>query len=195
MESVSLRAEYCCCCVGSDGQGSPGSCTEAPARSSGFMKPGRRGSGGLRRLLPPAGASRRLRRSRSSLHPTRRRRLRLPPVVPSLQRLHRRPAGCRRPRRRPESCRRRASASPTSPPTLAWTIILLVSRWLDFFCYFLFVDTSQGRTKANLLLFRLPRRPRRLPWCQGRRAVPLVPAARCRHSLPSGTRRVLCPAG
>jgi hypothetical protein len=26
-----------------------------------------------------------------------------------------------------------------------------------------FVDTSQGRTKANLLLLRLPRRPRRLP--------------------------------
>jgi hypothetical protein len=54
-------------------------------------------------------------------------------AVPNLRRLHRRPAGCRRSRRRPESCRRRASASPTSPPTLAWTTILLVSRWLDFF--------------------------------------------------------------
>jgi hypothetical protein len=106
-------------------------------RSSGFMKPGRRGSGGLRRLLPPAEANRRWRRSRPSLHPARRRRLRLPPVVPSLRRLHRRPAGCRRPRRRPESCRRRASASPTSPPTLVWTIILLVSRWLDDFLFFL----------------------------------------------------------
>ena len=61
--------------------------------------------------------------------------------------------------------------------------------------FFLFVDTSQGRTKANLLLFRLPRRPRRLPWCQERRAVLLVPEARCRHSLLSGTRRALCPAG
>jgi hypothetical protein len=29
--------------------------------------------------------------------------------------------------------------------------------------FFKFVDTSQGRTKANLLLLRLPRRPRRLP--------------------------------
>jgi hypothetical protein len=60
---------------------------------------------------------------------------------------------------------------------------------------FLSVDTSQGRTKANLLLFRLPWRPRRLPWCPGRRVVLLVPVARFRHSLPSGTRRALCPAG
>jgi hypothetical protein len=29
--------------------------------------------------------------------------------------------------------------------------------------FFKFVDASQGRTKANLLLLRLPRRPRRLP--------------------------------
>jgi hypothetical protein len=29
--------------------------------------------------------------------------------------------------------------------------------------FFKFVDTSQGRTKASLLLLRLPRRPRRLP--------------------------------
>jgi hypothetical protein len=36
--------------------------------------------------------------------------------------------------------------------------------WLFlFFLFFKFVDTSQGRTKANLSLFRLPRRPRRLP--------------------------------
>ena len=192
MESVSLRAEYCCCCVGSDGQGSPRELHRSARRSSGFMKPGRRGSGGLRRLLAPAEASRRWRRSRPSLHPAGRRRLRLPPVVPSLRRLPLRPAGCRRPRRQPEGCRPRASALLTSPPTLVWTIILLVSRWLEFF---LSVDTSQGQKKANLLLFRLPCRPRRLPWCQGRRAVLLVPAARCRHSLPSGTRRVLCPAG
>jgi hypothetical protein len=51
-----------------------------------------------------------------------------PSVVPSLRRLPLRPAGCRRPRRRPEGCRRQASALPTSPPTLVWTIILLVSR-------------------------------------------------------------------
>src|SRR5688572_14034412 len=100
------------------------------------MKPGRRGSGGLRRLLPPVEASHRWRRSRSSLHLARHRRLRLPPVVLSLRRLHRCPAGCRRSRRRPESCRRRASASPISPPTLVWTIILLVSHWLDFFYFF-----------------------------------------------------------
>jgi hypothetical protein len=99
---------------------------------------------GLRRLLPPAEASRHWRRSRPSLHPAGRRRLRLPSVVPSLRRLHLRPAGCRRPRRRPESCRRRASASPTSPPTLAWTTILLVSRWLDFF-YKLLIRRRVGR--------------------------------------------------
>jgi hypothetical protein len=61
--------------------------------------------------------------------------------------------------------------------------------------FFKSVDMSQGRTKANLLLFHLPWRPRRLPWCPGRRAVLLVPVVRFRHSLPSGTRRVLCPAG
>jgi hypothetical protein len=32
-----------------------------------------------------------------------------------------------------QSCRRRASASATSPPTLVWKIILLVSHWLEFF--------------------------------------------------------------
>jgi hypothetical protein len=71
----------------------------------------------------------------AALHPAGRRRLRrlLPPVVPSLRRPPLCPAGCRRLRRRPESCRRRASASPTLPLTLVWTIILLVSRWLEFF--------------------------------------------------------------
>jgi hypothetical protein len=64
-----------------------------------------------------------------------------------------------------------------------------------YFLFFKFVDAPQGRTKANLLLFRLPRRPRRLPWCQGRRVVLLVPEARCRHSLLLGTRRALCPTG
>jgi hypothetical protein len=59
----------------------------------------------------------------------------------------------------------------------------------------LVVDASQGRTKANLLLFRLLWRPRRLPWCPGRRVVLLVPVARFRHLLPSGTRWALCPAG
>jgi hypothetical protein len=90
---------------------------------------------GLRRLLPLAEASRRWRRSRPPLHPAGRRRLRrlLPPVVPSLRRPPLCPAGCRRLRRPPESCRRRASASPTSPPTLVWMIILLVSRCLEFF--------------------------------------------------------------
>jgi hypothetical protein len=53
----------------------------------------------------------------------------------------------------------------------------------------------QGRAKANLLLFRPPWRPRRLPWCLGRRVVLLVPVVRFRHSLPSGTRQALCPAG
>jgi hypothetical protein len=57
------------------------------------------------------------------------------PVVPNRRRLCRRPAGCRRPRRRPECCRRRASASPTSPPILVWTTILVVSRWLVRVCF------------------------------------------------------------
>jgi hypothetical protein len=70
------------------------------------------------------------------------------PEAPNRRRLCRRPAEWRRSRRRPECCRRRASASPTSPPISVWTTILVVSRWLVFFK---FVDTSQGRTKANLL--------------------------------------------
>jgi hypothetical protein len=45
---------------------------------------------------------------------------------------------CRRPRRLPESCRRLASASPTSPPILMWTTILVVSRWLVFLYIYLF---------------------------------------------------------
>jgi hypothetical protein len=61
--------------------------------------------------------------------------------------------------------------------------------------FFKSVDTSQGRAKTNLLLFRLPWRPRRLPWCPGRRVVLLVPVARFQHSLSSGTRRALYPAG
>jgi hypothetical protein len=108
------------------------------------------------------GACLRWRRSRPSLHPARRLRLRLPLVVPSLRRLHRRPAGCRRPRRRPGSCRRRASALPTSPPTLAWTTILLVSRWLDFLSslFFLFFNL--------LIRRRVGRRPtRRCSACRG----------------------------
>ena len=79
---------------------------------------------------------------------------------------------------------------PTSARILVWTTISLVSKF-----FFLTDDTLQGRAKANLLLFRLPWRPRRLPWCLGRRVVLLVPVVRCRHSLPSGTRRALCPAG
>ena len=55
------------------------------------------------------------------------------PVVPNRRRLCRRPAGCRRPRRRPERCRCQANVSPTSPPILMWTTILVVSRRLVFF--------------------------------------------------------------
>jgi hypothetical protein len=79
----------------------------------------------------------------------RRRRQRQAPEAPNRRRLCHRPAECRRSRRRPERCRRQASVSPTSPPILVWTTILVVSRWLVFFN--LFIDTSQGRTKANLL--------------------------------------------
>jgi hypothetical protein len=65
---------------------------------------------------------------------------------------------------------------------------------LYIYIYFnLFVGTSQGRAKANLLWLRLPRRPRRLPRC--RRAGPLAPEARCRPSRLSWMRRALRPAG
>jgi hypothetical protein len=80
----------------------------------------------------------------------RRRRQRQAPEAPNRQRWCRLPAEWRRSRRRPERCRCQANASPTSPPILVWTTILVVSRWLRFF-YNLFVGTSQGRTKANLL--------------------------------------------
>ena len=60
---------------------------------------------------------------------------------------------------------------------------------------FLTVDALQGRAKGNLLLFRLWWRPRRLPWCLGRGVALSAPVVRFRHSLPSRTRRALCPAG
>jgi hypothetical protein len=88
---------------------------------------------GAAKAAAPAEASRRWRRSRASLHLARRRRRRQAPVVPNRRRLCLRPAGCRRSQRRPECCRRQASASPTSPPILMWTTILVVSRWLGFF--------------------------------------------------------------
>jgi hypothetical protein len=115
---------------------------------------------GAAKAAAPGGGKPPLAAKSAVLHLARRRRLQLAPVVPGLRRLCQRPAGCRRSRRRPEGCRRRARVSPISPPIFVWTTILVVSRWLVFFK---FVDTSQGRTKANLLLLRLPRRPRRLP--------------------------------
>jgi hypothetical protein len=60
---------------------------------------------------------------------------------------------------------------------------------------FLTVGTLQGRARGNLLLFRLRWRPRRLPWCLGRGVALSAPVVRFRHSLPSRTRRALCPAG
>jgi hypothetical protein len=98
-----------------------------------LLKPGRRGSGGRRRLRPPAEASRRRRRSQASLHLARRQRQRQAPEAPNWRRLCRRPAGWQRPRRRPERCRRQASVSPISPPTFAWRTILVVSRWFFLF--------------------------------------------------------------
>jgi hypothetical protein len=113
------------------------------------MKLGRRGSGGLRRLRPPAEASRRWRRSRAPLHLARRRRQRRAPEAPNQRRLCRRPAEWRRLRRRPERCRCRANVLPTSAPILLWTTILVVSRWLIIiiiviylffvFCFLFFV--------------------------------------------------------
>jgi hypothetical protein len=99
---------------------------------SGCMKLGRRGSGGLRRLRPPAAASRRWRRSRAPLHLARRRRQRRAPEAPNRRRWCLRPAEWRRLRRRPERCRCQANVLPTSAPILMWTTILVVSRWLFF---------------------------------------------------------------
>jgi hypothetical protein len=61
--------------------------------------------------------------------------------------------------------------------------------------FYLFVGTSQGRARANLLWLRLPRRPRRLPQCQRRRAGLLAPGARCQPSRLSWMKRALRPAG
>jgi hypothetical protein len=67
---------------------------------------------------------------------------------------------------------------------------------LYIYIYFnLFVDTSQGRARANWLWLRLPRRPRRLPQCQRRRAGLLAPGARCQPSRLSWMRRALRPVG
>jgi hypothetical protein len=63
------------------------------------------------------------------------------------------------------------------------------------YIYIFTVDTLQGRTRGNLLLFRLRWRPLRLPWCLGRRVVLSVLVPRFRRSLPSGMRWALCPAG
>jgi hypothetical protein len=96
------------------------------------LKLGRRGSGGLRRLRPPAEASRRWRRSRAPLRLAKRRRRRQASGARNRRRQCRRPAEWRRSRRRPERCRRQASVSPTSPLILVWRTILVVSRWLLF---------------------------------------------------------------
>jgi hypothetical protein len=57
--------------------------------------------------------------------------------------------------------------------------------------FFLTVDTLQDRARGNLLLFRLRWRPR----CLGRRVALSALVVRFRHSLPSRTRRALCPVG
>jgi hypothetical protein len=66
---------------------------------------------------------------------------------------------------------------------------------LRIISFFLTVGTLQGRARGNLLLLRLRWRPQRLPWCLGRGVALSAPVVRFRHSLPSRTRRALCPAG
>jgi hypothetical protein len=61
--------------------------------------------------------------------------------------------------------------------------------------FFLTGDTLQDRARGNLLLFRLWWRPRCLPRCLGRRVVPSALVVRFQRSLPSRTKRALCPAG
>jgi hypothetical protein len=60
---------------------------------------------------------------------------------------------------------------------------------------FLTVDTLQDRARGNLLLFRRRWQPRCLPRCLGRRVALSALAVRFRRSLPSRTKRALCPAG
>jgi hypothetical protein len=59
---------------------------------------------------------------------------------------------------------------------------------------FFTVDTSQDRARGNLL-FRPRWRQRCLPQCLGRRVALSALAVRFWRSLPSRTRRALCPAG
>jgi hypothetical protein len=61
--------------------------------------------------------------------------------------------------------------------------------------FFLTGDTLQDRARGNLLLFRLWWRPQCLPRCLGRRVVHSALVVRFRRSLPSRTKRALCPAG
>jgi hypothetical protein len=61
-----------------------------------------------------------------------------------------------------------------------------------FFCFF---DASQDRARGNWLLFRLRWRQWCLPQCLWRRVALSALAVRFRCSLPSRTRRALCPVG
>jgi hypothetical protein len=77
---------------------------------------------------------------------------------------------------------------PTSAQILVWMTISLVS-------FFITGDTLQDRARGNLLLFRLRWRPWCLSWCPGRRVALSALAVRFQRSLPSRTKRALCPAG
>jgi hypothetical protein len=59
---------------------------------------------------------------------------------------------------------------------------------------FFTVDMLQGRARGNLLLFRQRWRLRCLPRCLGRRVSLPALVVRFQRSLPSRTRRALCPA-
>jgi hypothetical protein len=61
--------------------------------------------------------------------------------------------------------------------------------------FFLTGDTLQDRARGNLLLFRVWWRARYLSWCLGRRVARSTLVVRFRRSLPSRTKRALCPAG
>jgi hypothetical protein len=151
------------------------------------LKPGRRGSGGVRRLRPPAEASRRCRRSRAPLHLARCRRQRQALEAPNRQRWCRLPAEWRRSRRRPKRCRCRANASPTSPPILVWTTILVVSRWLrSLYIYIYIIYLSAGSDEGQLAV---------VAPAAATTTSAVVPKARHRPSRLSGMRRALRPAG
>jgi hypothetical protein len=147
MEGFSLRAEYCCCCVSSDGQGSPGSCTEAPAAVRLVEARPKRQRGAVKAAAPGGGR---------------------PPLaaksgVPASSKVPEatagaggsKPAKAVPPSSGVAEVAKAARALPLSgkrvadfAPILVWTTISVVSRWLYLFIY-LFLIYSLVRRRVG----------------------------------------------